>query len=251
METDVKTVSLILVVRNEEVGLRAVLPKISTDIFDDFFAIDGNSTDGSVELMETFGYKVYPQVERGLGSAMIEARERVKTHSFIYFHPDGNEDPVDLPRMAELLREGHEFVVASRMIKGAWNEEDDKFFKWRKYANQGFALLANLFFAHSSNRTSDVTHGFRGITCEAFDRMNLSSRDLTMDYQMVIRALKLGIKITEFPTHEWPRIDGATNFASLPTGIAELKLLWREIVMGPRSAGEKEMSIPTKESLPR
>ena len=244
IEINRKTVSLILVVRNEEVGLRSVLPKISTDIFDDFFAIDGNSTDRSVELMESAGYKVYPQVQRGLGSAMIEGRERVKTHSFIYFHPDGNEDPADLPRMARLLREGHEFVVASRMIKGAWNEEDDNIFKWRKYANQGFALLANAFFAHGGNRTTDVTHGFRGITCEAFDRMNLTSRDLTMDYQMVIRALKLGIKITEFPTHEWPRIDGATNFASLPTGIAELKLLWREIMMGSRSAGERESKIP-------
>ncbi|HEX7177610.1 MAG TPA: glycosyltransferase [Pyrinomonadaceae bacterium] len=250
-EIDDKTVSLILVVRNEEVGLRQVLPKISTDIFDDFFAIDGTSTDKSVELMKSFGYQAYPQVKRGLGSAMIEARERVKTHSFIYFHPDGNEDPADLPRMAELLRAGHEFVVASRMIQGAWNEEDDKVFKWRKYANQGFALLANVFFAHGGNRTSDVTHGFRGITCETFDRMNLSSRDLTMDYQMVIRALKLGIRITEFPTHEWPRIDGATNFASLPTGIAELKLLWREIAMGLRSAEGKELRIASKESLRR
>jgi glycosyltransferase involved in cell wall biosynthesis len=237
--TNDKTVSLVLVVRNEEAGLRAVLPKIQNDIFDDLLAIDGTSTDKSVELMESFGYKVYPQVERGLGAAMLEGRSYVKTHSFIYFHPDGNEDPADLPRMAQLLREGHQFVVASRMIRGAWNEEDDKVFKWRKYANQGFALLANLFFAHGGNRTSDVTHGFRGITCEAFDRMQLSSRDLTMDYQMVIRALKLGIKITEFPTHEWPRVDGATNFASIPTGIAELKLLWRELLLGRRGTGEK------------
>jgi hypothetical protein len=158
----------------------------------------------------------------------------VRTAAFIFYHPDGNENPADLPRMAALLRAGHAFVVASRMIRGARNEEDAQWLKWRKYANLGFVYLANLFFAHGGNRTTDVTNGFRGISCAAFDRMRLTSRDLTMDYQMVIRALKLGIPITEFPTCEAPRIDGATNFASLPTGVAELKLLAREVRMGRR-----------------
>jgi glycosyltransferase involved in cell wall biosynthesis len=228
------TVTLVLVVRNEEVGLRHVLPRLPRAEFDDCFAIDGNSTDRSVEVMTEAGVRVHAQKERGLGAAMIEARQVVRTDAFVYFHPDGNEDPADLPRMCALLRGGAEFVVASRMIAGARNEEDDHLFKWRKYANLGFVGLANVLFGHGGNRTSDVTNGFRGITCAAFDRMRLTSRDLTMDYQMVIRALKLGIRITEFPTHEGNRIDGATHFASIPTGVAELKLLWREVRMGRR-----------------
>jgi glycosyltransferase involved in cell wall biosynthesis len=228
------TVTLVLVVRNEEVGLRHVLPLIPLRVFDDCFAIDGNSTDRTVEVLKDFGVRTHCQAERGLGAAMIEARQLVRTDALIYFHPDGNEDPADLPRMARLLRDGAEFVVASRMIAGARNEEDGQIFKWRKYANLGFVGLANLLFGHGGNRTTDVTNGFRGLTCAAFDRMNLTSRDLTMDYQMVIRALKLGIKITEFPTHEGDRIDGATHFASIPTGVAELKLLWRELRMGRR-----------------
>jgi uncharacterized membrane protein len=167
---------------------------------------------------------------------MIEARRRVTTDSFIFFHPDGNEDPADLARMAALLREGKEFVVASRMIAGATNEDDHKTIKLRKWANNGFALLANMLFAYGGNRTSDVTNGFRGISVAAWDRMNLTSHDLTMDYQMVIRALKLGIPLTEFPTHEGVRVCGETNFASMPTGVAELKLVWRELKMGRRTA---------------
>jgi hypothetical protein len=141
--------------------------------------------------------------------------------------------------MADLLRDGHQFVVASRMIPGAVNEDDHKRLRWRKWANNGFATLANIFFAHSGNRTTDVTNGFRGIAAAAWDRMNVTSRDLTMDYQMVIRALKKGIKITEFPTRESGRVEGATNFASLPTGIAELKLVWREIRLGRSNVGER------------
>lgn len=225
------TISLALIVRNEEQGLRDILPQIRTETFDDVFAVDGSSTDGSVEILRSHGICVLQQQKAGLGAAMIQAREHLRTDALIFFHPDGNEDPSDLERMASLLRQGTQFVIASRMIRGSINEDDHKILKWRKWANQGFAILANTFFAQEGNRTSDVTNGFRGITAAAWDQMKLSSHDLTMDYQMVIRALKTGVKITEFPTHEGRRIDGATNFASLPTGIAELKLLWREIRM--------------------
>jgi hypothetical protein len=191
--------------------------------------MDGASVDDTVAFFTEQKIRVYHQREKGLGAAMLEAREHVSTDSFIFFHPDGNEDPGDLGRMAELLRQGHEFVVASRMLPGSWNEEDGQWLRPRKTANQGLAMLANLFFARRPNRTTDVTNGLRGITCAAFDRMRLTSRDLTMDYQMVIRALKCGIPITEIPTREGERIHGNTNFPSMSTGIAELKLLWREI----------------------
>jgi len=228
------TVTLAFIVRNEEKGLQALLPQVPLEVFDDCFAIDGHSTDGTVTVLEAHGVPVHRQRVRGLGAAMLQARQQVATDAFIYFHPDGNEDPADLPRMAGLLRQGHAFVVASRMIPGARNEEDGQLFKWRKYANQGLALLANLLFARDGNRTTDVTNGLRGIHCTAFDAMQLSAHDLTLDYQMIIRALKLNIPITEFPTHEGKRLFGTTNFPSISTGVSELRLLWREMLLGRR-----------------
>jgi len=231
----VNTVSLILVVRNEEVALGSMLPRLPTNVFDDCFAIDGNSRDRTVEILESAGIRSYRQSRPGLGAARLEGRAHVTTDAFVFFSPDGNEEPADLPRVVTMLREGNPFVVASRMIEGAWNEEDDQLFKWRKYANQGFVLLANLLFSRGGNRTTDVTNGFRGISCQAWDAMKITSEDLTIDYQMVIRALKAGIPIKEFPTREGQRIGGETNFPSLQTGLAELGLLIRETRMGRRS----------------
>ncbi len=232
-----RSVTLVFITRNEAQGLRAILPRTPVGLFQDCFAVDGHSTDATGELFHAAGIPVHQQVQRGLGAAMLEARQFVRTDAFVFFHPDGNENPADLPRMRDLLVNGAEFVVASRMRAGAVNEEDSQWLKPRKWANQGFALAANLLFGRDGNRTSDVTNGFRGISCAAFDRMRLTSRDLTMDYQMIIRALKLGIRITEFPTAEGQRIGGQTNFSSIPTGIAELKLLAREALMGLRRVG--------------
>ena len=91
-------------------------------------------------------------------------------------------------------------------------------------------MLANLLWGSARNRTTDVTNGLRGIRCAAWDALEPDSEDLTMDFQMVIRALKRGVTITEFPTREGERIAGATNFASLDTGIAELRLVLRELL---------------------
>lgn len=228
------TVTLILVVRNEESGVETVVPHIPMSAFDDCYAIDGHSSDSTVSKLEDFGVRVFLQDRPGLGAAMMCGRQRARTDAIVFFHPDGNENPVDLPKMARLLRQGREFVVASRMIAGARNEEDGHLWRPRKMANLGLAWLANLAFAHKGNRTTDVTNGFRGIACSAWDRMKLTSTDLTMDYQMVIHALKLQIPITEFATREGLRVGGQTNFASIPTGVAEMKLLLRELRIGRR-----------------
>lgn len=225
-------VSLMFITRNEVAGLKAVFPRIPLSCVDEVIAVDAGSRDGTVEFFRERGIAVYTQREKGLGAAMLEAREHVTTDAFIYFHPDGNEDPSDIPRFVEHLRAGSEFVVASRMIKDGWNEEDAGWYRPRKWANKGLARIANFLFSRNRSRATDITNGFRAIRCDAFDRMYLTSKDLTMDFQMIIRALKLGMKIDEFATREGERVGGETNFPSLQTGLKEVGLIWRELLAG-------------------
>lgn len=225
-------VSLVFITKNEVVGLKAILPEINLAQFDQVYAIDAHSDDGTAELFAEYGVPVYSQKTKGLGAATLEAREHCNTDAMIFFHPDGNENHHDLFKFVDHLKLGYELVIASRMIKGSFNEDDHKLFKWRKWANLGFALISNTLFGTRTCRVSDVVQGFRAITCYGFDRLYLDQTNCTIDYQMVIRSLKVRLKIAEFPTIEGERIAGATNFASIPTGIAELKMLWREIVLG-------------------
>jgi glycosyltransferase involved in cell wall biosynthesis len=225
-------VSLAFITRNEIDGLRALFDRVPRDQVFETFAVDAHSTDGTVEFFREREIPVHPQVEKGLGAAMLEARAHARGDAIVFFHPDGNEDPGAIPVFVERLRAGSQFVVASRMIAGAWNEEDEQLLRWRKWANQGLALMANVLFARGGAHTTDITNGLRAITCDAFDRMCLTARDLTMDFQMIIRALKLGMRIDEFPTREGKRIGGATNFPSMHTGFKELGLVWNELLAG-------------------
>lgn len=222
--------TLAVLVRNEIIGSRALFDRIPWSSFEQTLVVDGRSNDGTPEFFREKGVAVITQSSPGLGAAMIEARAHCETDGIVFFHPDGNEDPGDLVAIRDLLAAGKEFVVASRMIEGSYNEEDEKVFKTRKWANQSFALVANVLWGRRGNRTTDVTNGMRGIRTETWDRLGLTSTDCTMDYQMVIRALKKGVPITELPTREGNRIAGATNFASVDTGIKEVKLILRELV---------------------
>lgn len=208
------------------------MPKVNLSDFDEVYLIDGHSIDGTQDYYKKLGILVYEQEIKGLGGATFEARKRCATEAMVFFHPDGNVDHKDLSKFRRYFEEGADLVIPSRMIKGAYNEEDDKVIKLRKWANIVFVGVANLLWGSQNCRISDPTNGFRGITVKAYDKLKLDAADLTIDYQMVIRALKAKLRVAEFPTKEGKRLHGETKFRSLPTGLAELRTILREVMIG-------------------
>ena len=170
--------TLAVLVRNELIGSRSLFEKIPWDRFEQVVVIDGNSTDGTPEYYEAKNIHVHRQSRRGLGAAMMDARRLCGTDAIVFFHPDGNEDPADLTVIRAFLESGRDFVVASRMVAGAINEDDHKVLRVRKWANHTFALIANMLWSRGNNRTSDVTNGLRGIRCTAWDRLGNSTRKI-------------------------------------------------------------------------
>jgi glycosyltransferase involved in cell wall biosynthesis len=225
-------ITLCILCRNELECLKLMLPQLPKpgpdSGFDQWVAIDGGSTDGTVEFLKSNGIPVVAQSKRGRGDAFLQAFETIDSDAYIFFSPDGNENPADLPRFRRELKGGADIVIASRMMKGAVNEEDSQLLKLRKWANNAFNWLANLLFRKAGPYITDSINGYRAITRMAAHELRLDSLDYTIEYQMTIRALKKGLRIAEFPTIEGPRLAGETGAQSIPTGIRFLKKLWRE-----------------------
>lgn len=221
--------TLIVLTRNEIEGVKAVLKKIPLKKVDEYFAVDYNSTDGTVEYFKKNKFPVVKQVTPGRGEAFRLAAKRAKGKYLIFFSPDGNEDPNDIPKLVELLRKGNDLAIGSRFMKGSRNEEDDQVLKFRAWANQGFTLIMKLLWG---GKVTDSINGYRAITEEAFNRLHLDASGFAIEFQMTMRALKLKMKIAEIPTKEGNRIGGQSGSTALPTGIMFLKVLWREIKIG-------------------
>ncbi|MDZ4205843.1 MAG: glycosyl transferase family 2, partial [Patescibacteria group bacterium] len=64
--------------------------------------------------------------------------------------------PHDISKFRQYFEDGADIVIASRMMKGAHNEEDDSSFPVRKLVNQAFGLIANIFWNRSGRFVTDT-----------------------------------------------------------------------------------------------
>ena len=106
----------------------------------------------------------YSQKGKGRGDAFQLAFRNIDADLYIFFSPDGNEDEKDFGKFLKYANEGADIIIASRMMKGAFNEEDNQIIKLRKWANNIFNLLANLAFRKKGPYITDSINGYRAIT---------------------------------------------------------------------------------------
>lgn len=199
------------------------------DCFDEVFALDGGSKDGTIAYLVSSGIPVVHQSKRGYDWAYKEAFERSSCDALVIFHPKGSVDPASLREVIKPLQDGYDLVIASRNVKGARNEEDGRFLKPRKWFVLALSALSAAIWRHDGGPVVwDVLHGYRAMRRSSFFAMEPIAKDMSMDLQMVIRSYRMGLKRIEVPIEESPRIDGVTHFKALPTGVKLLKYMWLE-----------------------
>jgi len=222
-------ISLCLLVWNELEGCRIDVPNLPREAFDEIYAIDGGSTDGTVEYLESQGIAVYRQPKRGLNAAYIHAVEKSSCEALVVFFPKGTIAAASLLAFRPLLESGNELVIASRNIQGACNEEDHHLLRPRKWGVKALALTVALLWRREGHLVQDVLHGYKGFTRAAFRRIQPLDHGLSIDLEMTARSYRLRIKRTEFPVTEVARPFGETRFKILPTAIKLSRYLWWEL----------------------
>lgn len=220
--------SLIIFTRNEIDGIRAIFPRIPLVAFDEVIAMDGHSTDGTVEFLEQQRIKVIQQEKLGRGNATIEGVQHTTGDNVILLSADGNEAPEDIPKLLDKLTE-YEIAVASRFMKGGGSDDSDDPIRIRKLGNLFFTFLTNLLW---NAGVTDATNGLRAFQRSAWDRLNIDSPYHEAEFQMTIRAAKLGIRIGEVPTIEGQRVGGQRYASTIKMGKTFTKFLFREILIG-------------------
>jgi hypothetical protein len=222
-------VSLCLIVWNELRGCQADVPQLPLDAFDEVFAVDGGSTDGTVEYLESQGIRVHRQPKRGLNAAYVHGNDVAKGDAVVVFFPKGTLRVDDLRKFRPLFDQGYELVIASRQLPGSVNEEDAHWWRPRKWAVLALATVAALVWRRQGAWVRDVLHGFKGWKRSTFTQMKVLDVGLSIDIEMVVRAYKLRIPRIEFPTAETSRDYGETHFKVWPTGKRLLAYLWFEL----------------------
>jgi glycosyltransferase involved in cell wall biosynthesis len=223
------TKALVLIVWNEVEGCRMDVPRLPRADFDEVFAIDGGSTDGTVEYLESRGIPVYRQRRRSLNAAYADAVDRAHSEAVVVVFPKGTIDPMIASELSRHLEAGYDLVIAGRNLPGAHNEEDEKLFRIRKWGVMVLSLVVALVWRREGRRVRDVLHGVKGFTVEAYRRMQISETGVTIDLEMVVRAYRLRLRRSEFPVREVSRPYGGTRFPVWSTGRRLAAFLFSEL----------------------
>ncbi len=227
---DQKKTGLAILNKNEINGAKELLKKIDYSLFDEVICIDGGSTDGSIQFIENEGIRVLQQKSSGRGEAFQMAIREIgkDLDGIVFFSLDGNEDPKDLEKFIVFFEEGIDVVIANRMGENSINEEDTKYFKPRKWANQLFALIAYLIWGNMGRFIHDPINGYRGLSKKFYEKENFESKKFSIEYEISIKTYKGRYSFVEFDTIEGQRIGGNSTAKSLPVAISLLKTILNE-----------------------
>ena len=216
--------SIILPCLNEAQALGLCLAKIKkviekNNLDAEIIVVDNGSTDNSCEIAIERQANLIHEKERGYGAAYLKGFETAKGKYLFLADSDGSYDFNEIPRFVEQLREGCDFVIGNRfkgkIEKGAMS--------WpRRYiGNPTLSGVLRLFF---KAKIYDAHCGMRALTKSSIKILNLRTSGMEFASEMVIKAIKNGLKIKELPINYYKRI-GKSKLKSFADGWRHLRFM--------------------------
>ncbi len=223
------SVSLIVLTYNEREGMEKIMPHVRKSWVDEIIVVDNDSEDGTAEIAKKMGLKVVQQKNNGRGHAFRIGMEYAKGDILVYFSPDGNEVPEDIPKLIKKINQGYDMVIASRFSKFSKSKDATLI---RRIGNNTFTGIINLLFGI---KLTDAVNGFRAIRKEVMQKINTDARYFDIEIQMSIRCGKNGYKIAEIPTVEPERVGGKAKLNTIVDGWKYVLLILRELFLNTKS----------------
>ncbi len=197
-----------------------------------------SSTDRSAEIAEAHGAKVVRVPKHGLGHAYLDAIPHIRGRYVIMGDCDLTYDFREIGPFVEALRQGSEFVMGTR-LKG-YIEPGSMPLLHRYFGTPGTTATLNFIYG---SRFSDIHCGMRAMTLDALHRIGLQSKGWEYASEMVLKAVRLGLRCCEVPirfykdregrlSHHrrsgWfsPWLAGWTNLRMMFLFAPEFFLLW-------------------------
>jgi glycosyltransferase involved in cell wall biosynthesis len=153
-----------------------------------------SSTDDTGDIAESLGARVIRVPKRGLGRAYIDALPQIRGRYVILGDCDLTYDFREIQGFIELLRNGSEFVIGSRM-KGLI--EPGAMPPLHRYF--GTPLTTWILNSIYGARFSDIHCGMRALTLDAFRRLDLQSQGWEYASEMLLKAVRMKLRIGEVP----------------------------------------------------
>jgi hypothetical protein len=189
--------SVVMPCLNEAETLATCIEKAQKSIADlelsaEIVVADNGSTDGSIALAESFGARVINVQQRGYGAALRAGFDAADGKYILMADSDDSYDFSNLAPFIEKLRSGADLVMGNRFSGRI--EPGAMPWKNRYIGNPILSFLGRFLF---NTKIGDFHCGMRGLTKDAFKRMQLKTSGMELASEMVVKAALLDFRIEE------------------------------------------------------
>jgi glycosyltransferase involved in cell wall biosynthesis len=197
-------VDLVIVARNHARTIAQVLREIPPRTVRSVLVVDNGSTDATVRVAEDAGAVVIREGRVGHGMACLRAVAHLSTlpvppEVVVFMSADGTNDPADLPALLRPVRDAlFDLVIGSRALGDG---------RVGASARMGSFVAVNLIHAIYGHRYSDMGP-LRAIRYPALIALGLRDTGNGWMAEMMVRAVRVGLRIAEVPVRSRPALPG-------------------------------------------
>ena len=186
---------------------------------------DNGSTDGSIQISERMGAKVFPCLEKGYGSAVINGINNSQGKYILIADADDSYNFEDLPIFYNKIKEGYDLIQGCRMPSGGGKIEKGAMpISHRIIGNPIFSFLGKIFFSLPFN---DVYCGMKIIKNNFFKNANFFSKGMVFCLEILIKSIILNAKVSEIPITLFKdgRKNAKSHLRTISDGLKTLKFI--------------------------
>jgi hypothetical protein len=163
--------------------------------------VDNASTDRSAEVAAAHGAIVVREERPGYGSAYLAGLAVARGDFIVMGDADETYPMRDLAPFVERLAAGDDLVMGSR-FEGTIHGEAMPWLN-RHVGNPILTGLLNVLFGV---KISDAHCGMRAVRRDALDRLDLHSTGMEFASEMVFKAFRRRLRVSEIPIDYYPRV---------------------------------------------
>ncbi len=190
---------------------------------------DDGSTDCTAEIAERMGADVIRH-ERNMGygaatKSLFSMARDLNADVLVTFDGDGQHDPNAIPHLIEpVLENKTDIVLGSRFLSSKKNGVP-------RYRGWGIKMITKLTGAASNHKLHDAQCGFRVFGRKAISELNLVENGMGASVELVMKAEKQGLTVTEVSTEcKYKDLERTSTQNSLGHGASVLMSIVRLVV---------------------
>lgn len=219
MDREEFSISVVIPVFNEEMTIGSIIARTRRTMDQlrlpyELMVVDDGSVDGSARISRAREATVLRGAHQGKGIALRLGFERASGDVIVTLDSDGSHQPEEIPSILRcMMKDKVDLVIGSRFLSSDANNA--KIPKLNRIGNKIFSDLIRLF---TGLKISDSQSGFRAIRSSIIKRMKLNSRGYEVESEMLVKALKMGARVTEIPVSFEQRTVGKSKLDPLKDG---------------------------------